>query len=345
MYTISKSRSRKRPIIIITGIFFVLLGVSVFFIRQTYFNNLKPYSNSQNSQLITIEKGASVKEIAAILKQKSVIKSDWAFEWYVRNSGVRDQLQAGTYSLKPSLSIPQIVSIISRGNIAKDLITILPAKRIDEIRDGLINAGFTSGEVDQALSAELYANHPALVDKPTGANLEGYLYPESFERTAETKPSEIVKLSLDQMQKYLTPDIRTAIVRQGLTVHEGIILASIVENEVSKPEDRPKVAQVFIKRYKSGIKLQSDATAGYGAVLDGKEPSLRYESAYNTYQHKGLPPTPISNVSKTSIEAVAFPASTDFLYFVSGDDGTTHFSHTLEQHEELTKKYCTKLCN
>jgi UPF0755 protein len=90
--------------------------------------------------------------------------------------------------------------------------------------------------------------------------------------------------------------------------------------------------------------LQSDPTAFYGAAKDGQEPSLRHDSPYNTYLYKGLPPGPISNVSESSLRAVAFPAQTDWLYFVAGDDGKTHFSKTLEKHNELTRKYCKKLC-
>ena len=112
-----------------------------------------------------------------------------------------------------------------------------------------------------------------------------------------------------------------------------------------KSADRPVVAQVFLKRYKEDMRLGSDVTAYYGARLAGKEPSLGYDSPYNTRLHSGLPPGPISNVSAGSLEAVAFPAQTDWLYFVAGDDGITHFSKTLQEHEALTAKYCKKLCS
>ena len=176
-------------------------------------------------------------------------------------------------------------------------------------------------------------------------SLEGYLYPETFHRTATTSPEEIIKQSLDEMQKHLTPDLRAAIVRQGLTVHDGIKLASIIEQEVSNPEDKKVVAQVFLKRLREGIALESDPTALYGAVKDGAEPSLQYDSPYNTYNNRGLTPTPISNVSQSSLEAVAHPANTDYLYFVAGDDGKTYFSRTLSEHEALTEQHCKKLCN
>ena len=130
----------------------------------------------------------------------------------------------------------------------------------------------------------------------------------------------MVTLALDELQSKLTPEIRAGFVRQGLTVHQAIIVASIVEQEVSNVSDRSKVAQVFLKRYKENMPLGSDVTAYYGALLAGKKPSVLYKSAYNTHNVTGLPPGPISNVSESSLKAVSSPADSDYLYFVSGDD-------------------------
>lgn len=341
----SKRKLWSKVLIISIVVFIVALLGGVYAIRRAYEQNLRPVSSSQRDQEVTIPSGATAKEIAQILKDAGLIRATWAFEWYVRNEGLRQYLKAGTYELRPSMSVQEIANILTEGQVATNLVTILPGVRLDQIRHSLINTyGFDEETVDQALKPDNYAGHPALVDKPRDANLEGYLYPESFFRTADTNPRSIIKASLDQMQDHLTPEIRDGIVRQGLTVYQGITLASIVEREVPNPEDRKMVAQVFLRRLREGIKLQSDATASYGAVLDGAEPSRTYVSAYNTYAHAGLTPTPISNVSASSLEAVANPASTNYLYFVSGDDGTTHFSHTLEQHEANTRRYCTVLC-
>ena len=127
-------------------------------------------------------------------------------------------------------------------------------------------------------------------------------------------------------------------------MHEGVILASIIEQEVSSDSDRPIVAQVFLTRHKIGMQLGSDVTAFYGAYIAGVEPTVSYDSPYNTRLHSGMPPGPISNVSKSSLHAVASPANTDYLYFVAGDDGKTYFSHTLDMHQELTRQHCKTLC-
>ena len=147
------------------------------------------------------------------------------------------------------------------------------------------------------------------------------------------------------MKKRLTPDVRAAFTKKGFTVHQGVILASIVEQEVSNTTDRPVVAQVFLKRLQDGMQLGSDVTAFYGAIIAGKAPSVNYDSPYNTRIHDGMPPGPISNVSTSSLQAVATPANTDYVYFVAGDDGKTYFSHTLDEHEALTEQHCKKLCN
>ncbi len=274
-----------------------------------------------------------------------MIRETWAFEWYVRNNNLRDKLQAGSYYLRPSQSVAEITNVLTQGKVATDLVTILPGQRLDQIRQSLIRSGFDSSKVDMALDPDTYKDHPALVDKPAGASLEGYLYPESFQKNTDTSAEIIVKASLDQMQNRLTPEIRAGFVRQGLTVHQGVILASIVEQEVNNLDDKPKVAQVFLLRLKQNIQLGSDVTAFYGAIVDGEKPSVLYDSPYNTRKYGGYPPGPISNVTGASLAAVANPATTDFLYFVAGDDGVTYFSHTLQEHEALTAQHCKKLCS
>lgn len=321
----------------------VLLG-GVLVVRHTYYQALKPVSTSENIVIVEIPLGSSPGEIAKILADKGLIKKSWAFEWYVRTSGLRDQLKAGTYAFNPSQGVEEIAHILAQGEVATKLVTILPGQRLDQVEATLINSGFSPDEVAAAVNPDLYKGHPALVDKPDGASLEGYLYPESFQITSDTKAEDVIRASLDEMQKRLTPAVRAAIAKHGLSVHEGITLASVVEKEVSKDADRATVAQVFLLRLQQGLRLESDVTAFYGAIINGQDPSVLYDSPYNTYLHNGLPIGPISNVSESSLNAVANPSATDFLYFVAGDDGNTYFSHTLQEHEQLTKEHCHKLC-
>lgn len=338
-----KQRLPRKIIVVIAVGFFLVIGGSIA-IRQIYVENLRPISNSETTQSVVVPVGASVKQIASILNEAGIIRSPWAFEWYVRNNSYSDALFAGTYSLRPNQSVEEIVAVLTVGDIEKDLITILPGKRLDQIRSILINAGFDEPEVDRALIPATYANHPVLADKPADSSFEGYLYPESFQKTAETSPSVIVRASLDELQKVLTPELRKGFVAQGLTVHQAIIIASIVEKEASNPDDRTKIAQVFLTRLKIGMRLGSDITAFYGATIANQEPSVGFDSPYNTRIYYGFPPGPVSNVGEGSLKAVAYPADTNYLYFVAGDNGTVYFSSTLAEHEALARQYCDKLC-
>ncbi len=327
----------------------VLVGVvtvtAVVYTRHWYYENLKALNTSQKTRDFTIHRGASLAEIANDLKTQKFIKNSWAFKRYVVAQEASDKIKAGTYELSPSQSVPEIVAIITEGKVASNLVTILPGQRIDQVKKTLLTAGFSESDVDKALDPATYQDHPALVDKPAQASLEGYLYPESFQRTTDTQAQVIVKRSLDEMQKRLTPEIRAAFAQQGFSVYQGITIASIVEQEAAKPEERAQVAQVIMRRLSLNMALESDPTAFYGAKLAGQTPSLQFDSPYNTYLHKGLPPGPISNVSASSLQAAAHPANTDWLFFVAGDDGSTYFSHTHEEHQALIEKYCKMKCN
>jgi UPF0755 protein len=332
-------------VILVAVVLALVLG-AVVVVRHAYFEGLEPVSStSQELKLVTIQRGSTLNQIADQLNRAGLIRSPWAFKLYVGSKNVREALQAGTYSFSPSQNVAQIVVQLSHGKVATDLVAIVPGQRLGQIQTTLANYGFKDADIQAAMNPALYAGNPALVDKPASASLEGYIYPDSYQKNFETKPHEIIESALAEMNNKLTPDLRSAFAAQGLSTYEAIILASIVEKEVSNPTDRPQVAQVFLLRLRIGMMLGSDVTAYYGSHLAGVEPSVSYDSPYNTRLHAGLPPTPISNVTISSLQAVAHPASTDWLYFVSGDDGVTHFAHTLDEHHANTVKYCHKLCS
>jgi UPF0755 protein len=341
-----KRRIVKRVVFVGVGLVLLLLAATAV-VRYTYFKNLEPVSTSTTGQpvRITIESGATVDQIAKQLKDAGLIRSTWAFRLYVSSKDVREQLEAGTYSLEPRQSLPEIVSQLTHGKVATDLVTIIPGQRIDQIRTTLENYGFSKDDVHKALDPNTYIDNPALVDKPAGASLEGYIYPDSYQKTDKTTAQQIVSASLKEMEQKLTPQVRADFAKQGLSTYQGLVLASIVEQEVSRQSDRAMAAQVFLKRLSIGMPLGSDVTAYYGANIAGKGKTLLYDSPYNTRLHAGLPPTPISNVGQSSLEAVAHPSNTDYLYFVAGDDGATHFTHTLQEHQDAAAQYCHRLCS
>ena len=330
----TKKNRKKITLLIFVGLFLTGIIITAYMVRKSYEDNLKPISTTSKTYVVNINPGSTPTQIALSLKSRGIIRSDWAFEWYVRNSESKDALKAGTYVFNQNQSVQEIVKIIIEGKEAADLITVLPGKNLEQIKEGFLRAGFSIAEVDAALEPSQYSKHPALVDKPKEANLEGYLYPESFQKTAKTSLKEIISLSLDEMQLHLTPDVRQAIAKRGLTLHQAMTLASIIENEVSRPEDRTTVSQVFQKRLKESIRLESNATDAYSKT----------RPEYDTYKIDGLPPGPISTFTESAINSVSFPSETDWLYFVSGDDGKTHFAKTLAEHESNIQKFCKAQC-
>lgn len=313
--------------------------------RHNYEQELLPVTSSQKTVIFTVPRGSSVQSIAEKLQAAKLIRSAWAFQVYVQRHNLSDTLKAGTYALSPSQGTARIVTIMTRGETAKRLVTILPGRRIDQVRADLINEGFTPEAVDRALDPANYGDMSVLALKPADVHtLEGLLWPDSYDRPTNADPEVVIRQSLAAMAEHLTAEVQAAFTARGLSVYQGLILTSMVDQEVSRPADQAQVAQVFLLRLQRGMMLGSDSSTKYGAVAVGRAPDLTYDSPYNTLKRHGLPPTPISTVSQSSLYAATHPASTDWLYFVSGDDGATHFSHTAAEHEALTAKYCHQLC-
>ena len=330
----------------VIGVVLVLAAGGFWAAHSWYTRNLGAV-NSSSTQTVpfTVDSGSTVHEIGLNLKKADLIRSSQAFDTYVRSRELFNKLQAGTYKLSQSMSTPQIVDKMVKGDVATNLLAIPPGKTIKQIRQAFKNAGYNDAELDIALSPLTYAGHPALTSLPADATLEGMLYPDSFQKAANTPAERIIRESLDEMQKHLTADITTGFAAQGLTTYQGITLASIVYAESGSPESEPVVAQVFLLRLKQGMMLGSDVTAFYAADQAGAGKTLGVDSPYNTRLHTGLPPGPIGNFTDIALKAVAHPANTDYLFFVAGDDGTIHFSHTEAEHEQAIKQYCTKECS
>jgi UPF0755 protein len=323
-----KSGFVRRPWLTIAVSLLIIVVVGVAGLRIWYSSNLTPVSSSLTSQYFTVEPGTALHQIAINLKKAGLIRSSKAFETYVRGKEYADKLQAGTYSFNPALSVQQIVEKMVNGDQAKNLLTILPGKNVNQIKEAFKKQGYSQEAVDKAFDADQYRNLPVLSGLPAGASLDGYLYPDSFQKLASTPAEAIITQSLEEMQTHLNSAVLNGFSAQGLSPYQGVILASIIEREVPSATDMPTVAQVFLSRMRQGIKLESDATT----------------EVYNTYTNPGLPPKPISNVTESSLDAVAQPSNTDYLFFVSGDDGATHFSKTKQEHDDAISKYCKIKC-
>lgn len=335
--------------------FAVLAGIALlvwFGVEQWYQTSLEPRTAEAEEVAFAVTPGTSLLEVANELEEREIIRSATAFVWYMNRQDGDAVLQAGTYSISASQSTPEIASMFIAGDIDHTLITIPPGYRLDELVDKVfVPAGYDRAEVERALQQRYTSG--VLVDKPSRSSLEGYLYPETFQITVDSTPESIIQRALEEFTEQLTPTIRDGLKKQGLSLHEGVILASIVQKEAYDTEDQRKVAQVFLKRLEEGMELGADATFEYGAAVEGGEPTPELDSPYNTRRNAGLPPGPIANFNLSALEAVANPADTDYLYFVHGDgchdedpgtDCTTHFANTIEEHEANVDRYCRSYC-
>lgn len=341
----AKKPSRKKWWILgIIGVVALLAIIAATGVVWWYNNALQPRSSSNQRIRVVIEPGSSPDRIAETLQEKGVIKSSLAFQWLTRQSGDRNKLQAGAYLFTPTQSSREVLSWLVEGKVDIFNLTILPGQTLADIKKALEKDGFAASDIDAAFTKKY--DHPLLAAKPDTANLEGYIYPDTYQISSETTVEQLLLKTFDTFYKRIQDEgLQAKLTARGFNLHQGVTLASIVEKEVSNSTDRRQVAQVFEKRLSSDIQLGSDVTYMYAASLTGETPSPMLDSPYNTRHVKGLPPGAIANFTIDALEAVADPAPGDYLYFVAGDDGTTHFARTDAEHNANVKQYCTKLCS
>ena len=322
-----------------------------------YYSALRPVSShAAEYQDVIIESGSTPRDIATQLYEAGLIRSELAFMIYTRLEGVQGSLQASNYRIAPSESLAEIVAHLLEGKAANFRITFYPGatlfdptdiddERRTDVYTMLRRAGYSDTEVRSGLTADY--NHPLLADKPANASLEGYVFGETYQFDSSATVAEVLNHTFDvYYERIEKADILPRLDAVGMTLHEAIILASIIEREVSgQLEDQRIVSQIFHKRLDIGEPLGADATFMYVAQQRNVTPTISIDSPYNTRIHGGLPPGPISSPDIVALEAAVTPADTDYLYFVSGDDGKNHFARTNAEHVENTRRYCTTLCN
>ena len=343
----SAPRKKHRLLMVLACVLgvFILLGVST----VLWFNwTLQPRSDEATVQNVTIESGMTPSEIGALLEQKQLIRSALTFEWYTRLNGVHNSLKVGYYNFSPDQSVSAMVSALVEGADQTRNVIILPALTLKQLADPAIKnslaaQGFSADEIERAYTAQYET--PLLANRPSGASLEGYLFPETYQMRAGDTLESLFQRTFDELYGRLQKDgLIAKFEARGLNLYQAITLASIVQKEVGDPSVQPQVAQVFLKRLSEGMVLGSDVTFMYAAKQMGVAPSVDLESPYNTRKYPGLPPGPIANMNYVALQAVADPAPGDYLYFVAGDDGITYFSRTNEEHEALVAAHCDKLC-
>jgi len=271
----------------------------------------------REEKIFLIKKGESLFQIAENLEKEGLIKNKFLFDLYIFIKGAQRKLQAGEYSLTSSESINRIAEKIISGYIAKIVVTI--------------PEGWTQKQIEEMIRLKL-----------PGENLEGFLFPDTYQFPLRVSGEEVVKKMRDNFDKKLTPDLKKEIQRQGKTISEIITMASLIEKEVSKNEDKELVSGILWKRLKNNIPLQVDATITY---ITGKRTTkiskeeTQIDSPYNTYKYLGFPPGPICNPGIDSIKAAIYPKNSEYWYYLSTPEGKTIFSKTLEEHNIAKEKY------
>lgn len=297
---------------------------------------------------VAVPQGTNSAQIARMLWAKGLIQSETVFRLYAMYRNLDGRLQAGEYELSTGLSTPEIIERLARGETSSYTFTIPEGYTLKQIADKLSANNFVNRDRFLDLAAYGSFRHSFLRGVPPGPNrLEGYLFPDTYKITKKTTEKEIINIMLDRFERELSKyKIAELAAEKGLTVHQAVTLASIVEREAQKDEERPKVAAVFLNRLKKGWKLESCATIQY--ILGQPkarlfEKDLQIESPYNTYMYPGLPPGPIASPGGPSLKAAVNPADVDYLFFVVADDGKHIFGRTLQEHNRNKAEYLKRL--
>lgn len=336
-------------------------------------SNEKEANSVCEYQTIEVTAGESVKEIANNLKQADLIRNPFAFELYARINNLHAKLKTGKYSFRKTMSARAIAKQLVNGVVSSDVfnLTILPGTNLlgdkGKSQTGIIHQfrtlGYSEEEINQALTKHydnpvlkgLYADETKLSNPeiPAKLALEGYLYGETYQFYNHEKLENVITTILNQFNDVVVSNqLEEKFKARGLSLREGIILASIIQKE-ARTEDMPGVSMVFQNRLKQGIALGSDVTATYAADITGIDRTnatnadiLAVNSLYNTRKFPGLPPGPIAVPSKAALLAVAEPDSSkaSMLYFLTGDDGLMYYSSTDAEHNQKIRDHCQKLC-
>jgi UPF0755 protein len=328
-----------KKVLIWLVIFFVLGGV--------YFISAISSSNkTSEATYFTILSGQSLGIVTENLKEQELIKNKLVFKVYATLTKRQSKLLAGIHYISEGMNIKEILEILTTGGSVDNEIdiTIIEGWHISEIAEHLDKLGIV-GRDDFVLQARLssWQSEYDFLDSVDTQDIEGFLFPDTYRIFNDATAEDIVRKMLDNFDSKLTDSIRSEIKNQGKTIFEVVTLASVVEREVPGSDDKKMIADVFLKRLKDGIALQSDATVNYVTGGDRPQPTyadLAIESPYNTYKHRGLTPGPISNPGIDSIVAVVYPTSNPYYYFLTTlDDGEVIYGRTYDEHLSNKAKY------
>lgn len=327
--------SRKKVICAVLGFLFTVLaclciGMALFL---TY-----PAEKGGQNQVLVVKEGWTLREVAQELKGRGIISNKTLFMFWAGVKGYGRSLRAGEYRLASSMPPVRILEKLARGEIITHAVTIPEGFTKDQIGDLLGQKGIVDRRAFLRLTDSKEVVESYGLSSPT---LEGYLYPDTYHFGRRISARTAVDAMVKRFQEIVEP-LKGRIKEVGMSLEEVMTLASIVEKETGQGTERPLIASVFLNRLKKRMRLASDPTVIYGITdFNGNltRKDLEAKTPYNTYVNYGLPPGPIANPGLASIKAVLYPAHTDYLYFVSKNDGSHQFSKTLTEHNRAVQTY------
>ncbi len=317
----------------------VLLGISALLTVHLYVLLFTPYVMEGASQTVEIPSGATIKETANILHEKRRIPSVQAFIFLARLTGSQGPVHAGEYKVPDASSVWQILNLLRHGSVVLHRVTIPEGLRGVDVAGIVAEKLSLSRDRFEALLTDPVLIHSLGLDAPS---IEGYLLPETYAFPKNMTEEKVIRKMVEGMLAFFDKEKMAQAESFGMSLHQVLTLASIIEKEAGVEEEGPLISSVFHNRLKKRMRLQSDPTVIYGIKnFDGnlQDSELKTDGPYNTYLRMGLPPTPISNPGKPSILAALYPAETHYLYFVSRNDRTHVFSTTLQEHNMAVNRY------
>ncbi len=298
-----------------------------------------PADPRAENQLVLIPAGSGISSVSRILARLNIIDDAFKFKaaFYLKNR--RARIKAGEYRLSAAMSPDKIMDILIRGDVFLHRLTIPEGYNIKQIARLVEKSGLATGE--SFLQAATAPDFTAALGI-AAETAEGYLFPETYFFPSTVTPNEIITAMTGRFWSVFSKEWKARAKDTGFSVHQIVTMASIIEKETAAPQERPLIASVFHNRLKRGMRLESDPTVIYGIPdFNGNitRAHLNTPTPYNTYRISGLPPGPIANPGKASLEAALYPAKTSFLYFVSTGKGTHHFSTSFTEHNRAVQKF------
>jgi peptidoglycan lytic transglycosylase G len=321
--------------ILLAGLLLLILGVAAAG-AWLYLSVERPFKGYEgNETFVEIQAGSGPITMGRALTEAGVVPSVTAFRTAVWVRGAGRRLQAGEYRFERPMTPLEVVDKIARGDVYLQPVTFREGLTIRQMAQIFQERRF--GTAQEFITAASRADRIRSID-PSARDLEGYLFPDTYTLPRRATAEQLVERMVARFEAALSPEVREQAAARGLTVRQLVTLASLVEKETARREERPLVSAVYSNRLRIGMGLQCDPTVIYALERAGRfdgnltRDDLRFDSPYNTYRYAGLPPGPIAAPGKASLEAAANPADVPYIYFVSRNDGSHAFASTLEEH-------------